>query len=239
MKNMFRGLLAGIVLLFTLSANTASGQSDSQVEQLSASVYAAMSFFAYGELISDKEAKENAAAEVENACFKPEKFDHPTIKTPRCILFVNRKVRPIAYVLSFRGSVDSDDWLANILGGIGCYPGLYENAEKLVEKVVDIVSENNGTLVLTGHSLGGGLAEYVAGRYGLQAVTFNSSHLSVPFRPEKGAWVDSYYIPVAQFFHGCPYDLVHPLRLGGNFSYTQVHYLKKKPPSSFKQVLSS
>ncbi len=234
------GLLPSIILIFALGTNAEATESDSQVEPVPASLYAAMSLLAYPKSEKDsslvKEERKLACCDVETAGYIIKEFKPSTDKIPPHVLFVNQNVTPIAYVLAFRGTKSFKDWIENIRGGIGFSCELYEMAFELVQNLInEEVIKTKGTLVLTGHSLGGGLAGYVAGRCGINAVTFNSSHLSNPFRPKKGATIDAYYIPFAQIFHGCAYDIIHPLRLGGNYSYTQVHYLKRNPPSSCEQ----
>ena len=78
-------------------------------------------------------------------------------------------------VLAFRGSNEGKDWFHNIGQGIGFDDAQYEAAEKAARKAYDAFG---GKLVMTGHSLGGGLATLGSVVTGSPAVTFNSSGLS-------------------------------------------------------------
>lgn len=78
-------------------------------------------------------------------------------------------------VLAFRGSNEGKDWFHNIAQGIGLDDAQYEAAEKAARKAYDALGDK---LVMTGHSLGGGLATLGSVVTGSPAVTFNSSGLS-------------------------------------------------------------
>jgi hypothetical protein len=78
-------------------------------------------------------------------------------------------------VLAFRGSNEGKDWFHNIGQGLGFDDAQYQAAEKAARKAYDVFGER---LVMTGHSLGGGLATLGSVVTGSPAVTFNSSGLS-------------------------------------------------------------
>lgn len=60
-------------------------------------------------------------------------------------------------VVAYRGSQEVVDWVSNVQIGVGLEPDQYNNAEAFYKAV----KEQNGdaSISLTGHSLGGGLAQ--------------------------------------------------------------------------------
>lgn len=76
------------------------------------------------------------------------------------------------YVLAFAGSNDGKDWLNNFEQGLGLPASQYREAES-VAGLAKAAFGNN--LVITGHSLGGGLAAAAAAKYNIAAVTFNAA----------------------------------------------------------------
>lgn len=76
------------------------------------------------------------------------------------------------YVLAFAGSNDGKDWLNNFEQGLGLSAGQYREAESLAGLAKSAFGDN---LVITGHSLGGGLAAAAAAKYDIAAVTFNAA----------------------------------------------------------------
>lgn len=79
------------------------------------------------------------------------------------------------YVLAFRGSNEGKDWIHNIGQGLGFEDAQYAAAERLARKAHGAFGDN---LVITGHSLGGGLATLGSVATGSPSVTFNSAGLS-------------------------------------------------------------
>lgn len=80
-------------------------------------------------------------------------------------------------VVAFRGTnlFSPKDWRTNISQAFGMKTGQYELAVELAE-AVDLATNSN--VIITGHSLGGGLASAASHATGAQAVTFNSAGLS-------------------------------------------------------------
>lgn len=78
------------------------------------------------------------------------------------------------YVLAFAGTNDVRDWLHNVRQGLGFDSEQYEAALRLGRKAKAAFGDD---LVVTGHSLGGGLASAVALDTGAAAVTFNAAGL--------------------------------------------------------------
>lgn len=76
------------------------------------------------------------------------------------------------HALAMRGSEDAHDWLANLRQGVGRDEVQYRQAAMAASRVRAAV---DGDLVLTGHSLGGGLAALASLRAGVPAVTFNAA----------------------------------------------------------------
>ena len=79
------------------------------------------------------------------------------------------------YVLAFAGTDSGSDALTDVFQGLGLSTRQYERGRSLTERVH---AAYGGNLVLTGHSLGGGVAAYGALATGSPAVTFNAAGLS-------------------------------------------------------------
>lgn len=79
------------------------------------------------------------------------------------------------YVLAFQGTdpTSLDDWGANVQQGVGLLSMQHAQAIGLAQAVAASVGSDN--LVLTGHSLGGGLASTASVATGVPAVTFNAA----------------------------------------------------------------
>lgn len=77
------------------------------------------------------------------------------------------------YVLAFRGTDEARDWVANGRQGLGMGTRQYNQATELAESVARATAGR--PLVITGHSLGAGLAAIAALRVGVPAVTFNAA----------------------------------------------------------------
>ncbi|HEY1107048.1 MAG TPA: hypothetical protein VGE76_00400 [Opitutaceae bacterium] len=142
--------------------------------------------------------------------------------TPRAALFRGTVEGTVTYVLAFRGTTILKDWLVNAAGFAGVVPPYHRDADALTGAVARRI-EPGAILVLAGHSLGGGIAEYAASRHGLVALTFNSAHLSLPFDPDPRGLVHTFHVTGrhswARLLFG---DVVNGLRLGGNFEQTRV-----------------
>ncbi len=86
------------------------------------------------------------------------------------------------YYLAFRGTELKDfrDIMTDGRQGVGLSDSQYQQAFLLAERVKATLGPGD-RLILTGHSLGGGLASYAAIRLGLEAIVFNpaSVHASV------------------------------------------------------------
>ncbi|WP_244880756.1 phospholipase [Yersinia pekkanenii] len=79
------------------------------------------------------------------------------------------------YVLSFAGTNDLNDWLSNIRQATG-YEDIQYNQSVALGKTAKMAFGD--TLIMTGHSLGGGLAATAALASGVWAVTFNAAGVS-------------------------------------------------------------
>ncbi len=78
-------------------------------------------------------------------------------------------------VLAYAGSNDLPDWLNNLAQGVGLDAAQYRQAIALAKDAKLAFGEQ---LVITGHSLGGGLAAAAALATGSAAVTFNAAGVS-------------------------------------------------------------
>ena len=101
------------------------------------------------------------------------------------------------YVLAFGGTDDKWDWGNNFAQGSGLLPDQYDKAIKLGREFKR--DGKQGHLVVTGHSLGGGLASAAALAGGFPADTFNAAWLHEETRtligPDaNGGAISAYYV---------------------------------------------
>ncbi len=90
------------------------------------------------------------------------------------------------YVLAFRGTQILDvygDWKTNFknfigLGGDLCINTQYRRAYDIAGSLIGELAKENKRLIVAGHSLGGGIAAYIALRYGFQAYVYNTARNS-------------------------------------------------------------
>jgi hypothetical protein len=91
-------------------------------------------------------------------------------------LYYNEKEK--LYILAFAGTEDLKDWITDIRQGVGLddgKKGQYHKAAELADKVQEYTGQKN--LIITGHSLGGGLASIASAVTGSKAYTFNAAGL--------------------------------------------------------------
>ena len=77
------------------------------------------------------------------------------------------------YVLAFAGTSSLADWGTNLQQGVGALSGQHLQAIALAQDLAGSVGSEN--LVITGHSLGGGLASTASVATDIPAVTFNAA----------------------------------------------------------------
>ncbi|MBW2067589.1 MAG: hypothetical protein JRI31_01730 [Deltaproteobacteria bacterium] len=75
---------------------------------------------------------------------------------------------------------------ADILQRMGLYSPMYKDAVATAKLIKDLVEKKGGSVRLTGHSLGGGLAQFAAATLGLEAVCYNSAALSASYLAHIG-----------------------------------------------------
>ncbi|HAH05106.1 MAG TPA: hypothetical protein DCM05_01050 [Elusimicrobia bacterium] len=78
-------------------------------------------------------------------------------------------------VVAFRGTDELRDWLRADIPQPILLPKQYRQGLAFADEM----KERHGDVVLTGHSLGGGIAQYAAMRLGLEAHTFNPAGLGL------------------------------------------------------------
>ena len=80
------------------------------------------------------------------------------------------------YILVFRGTQERSDWLTNAWSGVDL--GAIEAPHyRAASDLVSALRKQHITPLVVGHSLGGGLAQYVGYKFGLKVVGFNSAPL--------------------------------------------------------------
>jgi hypothetical protein len=94
-------------------------------------------------------------------------------------VYSNLKNSKVAIVIEGTESTDMEDIVTDVvqLAGTPIVPKEYTEAREFVEEL----REDNATLktaMLAGHSLGGGIAQYVGCSFGMETHTFNSAGLS-------------------------------------------------------------
>ena len=82
------------------------------------------------------------------------------------------------YFLCFPGTGAMNNldkqWRTNVVNAIGdTVPKAFRQAVELAAEIAQAVQSDNGTLTLAGHSLGGGIANYVGLKLGLESICFN------------------------------------------------------------------
>lgn len=98
-------------------------------------------------------------------------------------------------IVAYAGSRDGKDWKANIGQGLGLPTGQYRQAVEFAEKWRE---HAGGSVILTGHSLGGGLASYASIKTGLRATAVNAAPLALDhlgLNPLAFGRITQYYVP--------------------------------------------
>lgn len=115
-------------------------------------------------------------------------------------------------VVGFAGTNAGDDINDDILQGVGLTPAQYDQALAFTEKVQQEAAESGESVVLTGHSLGGGLATYSSIQTGLPATAINSAPLDngkVPNDTSYDDQITQYYSEgeiLTDLDNGNPFD---------------------------------
>jgi Protein of unknown function (DUF2974) len=93
----------------------------------------------------------------------------------RARVYVKGANESAQFVVAFRGSTSASDWQANFRQGVGLSSDHYQRALNIGMRLAMRPNEN---VMITGHSLGGGLASAAALAGGRDAATFNAAGLS-------------------------------------------------------------
>lgn len=98
-------------------------------------------------------------------------------------------------IVAFAGSGDGKDWKANIGQGLGLPTKQYRQAVEFADKWK---AQEGNNVILTGHSLGGGLASYASIKTGLHATAVNAAPLALNhlgLNPRAGSRITQYFVP--------------------------------------------
>lgn len=98
-------------------------------------------------------------------------------------------------VVAFSGSDEGVDWLNNVGQGFGLPTPQYKEAADFADKWKQ---KEGDDVILSGHSLGGGLASYAALKTNLHATAVNSSPLALDhlgLNPFDALRITQYYVP--------------------------------------------
>ena len=93
----------------------------------------------------------------------------------KAALYESSFERPPRTVIAYAGTEDGADWETNLHQGVGIETEQYNRAMKLADKVTK--NSPRGTVDITGHSLGGGLASAGVAVTGVKGYTFNAAGL--------------------------------------------------------------
>lgn len=125
------------------------------------------------------------------------------------------------HVLVFRGSAEVYDWISNLWLGVDL--GQVESPHyAAARELVGVLVKQGIRPLVIGHSLGGGMAQYVAHSYGLKVVAFNSSPL-----PER-------YLPKSARFNSDNARIFSALELPSNPAVTATTDARTGDPVSLK-----
>jgi Protein of unknown function (DUF2974) len=98
-------------------------------------------------------------------------------------------------IVAFSGSDEGKDWGDNIKQGLGLPTAQYKEAVDFANKWK---ASDGNNVILTGHSLGGGLASYASLKTDLRATAVNSAPLALNhlgLNPFKALHITQYYVP--------------------------------------------
>ncbi|HXG83461.1 MAG TPA: Mbeg1-like protein [Pyrinomonadaceae bacterium] len=98
-------------------------------------------------------------------------------------------------IVAFAGTRDGKDWKNNIGQGLGLPTRQYTQAVQFADKWK---ATGGGNVILTGHSLGGGLASYASVKTGLRDTAVNSAPLALNhlgLNPRVASRITQYYVP--------------------------------------------
>lgn len=130
-------------------------------------------------------------------------------------------------VIAFAGTEPTSwkDWQTDLAQALGFLPSQYEKAIEIGKKVAQHVGSDN--LVLTGHSLGGGLAAAASLATGASAITFNAAGVHSNLRHDlagvnPGAAANSDRLIHNYYVDGDPLTELQQARLGPAAVGTQV-----------------
>ncbi|MBS1795126.1 MAG: DUF2974 domain-containing protein [Acidobacteria bacterium] len=98
-------------------------------------------------------------------------------------------------IVAFSGTDEGKDWGDNVKQGLGLPTAQYREAVDFANKWK---ASDGNNVILTGHSLGGGLASYASIKTGLRATAVNSAPLALDhlgLNPLAARRITQYYVP--------------------------------------------
>lgn len=113
-------------------------------------------------------------------------------------------------IVAYAGTRDGDDWRANIGQGLGLPTRQYSQAVDFANRWK---ATDGNNVILTGHSLGGGLASYASIKTDLRATAVNAAPLALNhlgLNPFDGRRITQYFVPgeaLTVFDQASPLDI--------------------------------
>ena len=162
----------------------------------------------------------------------------------RAVLYENQIKNEL--VISFAGSDEFTDYIDDVAQFFGRYAEQYEQGVQLaMAHIIQQARNDNYSVTLIGHSLGGGIAQFVASILGLKAYTFNPAPVNMDIYTDVSIITDTLGIDDSNILNVITYDekgkydivpRIPGILLGTTkFLIVQVHDLLDGTPGFFER----
>ncbi len=134
-------------------------------------------------------------------------------------------------VLAFAGTTSVKDWGTNFLQA-SIPPAQYQEALEVANRIAKQTHQDSDvSLVITGHSLGGGLAQYAALHTGTRAIVFNSAPLGLRSYPLDSGVLQAASSRITNvYMRGEPVRKIPGLQLGRTFELVPLSLTSQIDP---------